>query len=77
MKFIVVELDDGVQELFESTYDAFRFAKAQESQRSHSVDYIAIGTFEEEGQTVIYGQELRKMLRSVDAVESWVRAGVD
>jgi hypothetical protein len=78
MKFVVVELDTGEQEFFENSYQAFAFARKHEAVRPHSVDYVAIGGFETEDDFVVWrGQELRLLLRSLDNIRGWVRAGRD
>jgi hypothetical protein len=74
MRFVVVELDDGEQEFFDSPIDGFRFAKKKEAERRHSVEYVAIGEFYEEDDGSVYtGQLLRTMLRSVDNINGWLK----
>lgn len=76
MRLVVVELDDGEQEYFESTYKAFKFAHEQEAVRPHSVDFVAIGEFESDDDHVVWrGNELRILLRSLDNVTGWIRTG--
>jgi hypothetical protein len=74
MRFVLVELDDGDQEFFDTAYEAFRYAKKKENERKHSVEYVAIGEFlEDDDYTVYKGQALRHLIRSLDNVTSWVR----
>jgi hypothetical protein len=73
MILVVVELDDGEQEFFDSPIEGFRFAKKKEQQRRHSVEYVAIGDFYEDEGTVYSGQMLRMMLRSVDNISGWMK----
>jgi hypothetical protein len=75
MRFIVVELDDGTQEFFDRSSDAFRYAKQHEDKRRHSVDYVAIGEFYDDDGVVFRGQNLRMMLRATDNVVGWIRHG--
>jgi hypothetical protein len=42
MQFVVVELEDGEQEFFDSVYDGLKFAKTHEDKRPNTVDYLAI-----------------------------------
>jgi len=71
-KFALVELDTGEQEFFDSSYDAFKFAKKQEDSRRHSVEYVAIGDFWIEDGIVYRGQQLRYMLRLLDNLNAWI-----
>jgi hypothetical protein len=76
MRFIIVELDNGDQQFFDSTYDGFRYARTKEQERIHSVEYVAIGSFLDEDDHIIYqGQDLRNMLRLLDNVPGWIRSG--
>lgn len=76
MRIVVVELDTGDQEYFDTTYDAFKFAREKEAVRPHSVDFVAVGEFETEDDHIVWrGQDLRLMLRSLDNVTGWIRAG--
>lgn len=77
MRYTIVELDDGTQEFFERPAEGFRYAKQQEDKRRHSVEYIAIGEFYAEDGVVYRGQALRIMLRTVDNVTGWIKAGSD
>jgi hypothetical protein len=74
MKHVLVELDTGEQEFFESAYEGFKYAKEQEDKRRHSVDYIAIGDFYKDEGIIYKGQSLRLLLRSLDSVQDWLRA---
>jgi hypothetical protein len=82
----IVELDDGRQEFFTTRYEGFLFAKDMESERKHSVEYVAVipdvpipdlmvWLREDSPMYVFRGQELRYMLRSVDNVIGWIYAG--
>ena len=73
--FVVVELDSGIQEFFESSYEGFVYAKEQESRKKNSVEYIAIGEFYSADGRIYKGNQLRHMLRMLDNVKGWVRAG--
>lgn len=74
MRFVLVELDDGEQEFFDTTYEAFRYAKRKENERRHSVEYVAIGAFtSDDDHTVYKGQQLRYLLRSLDNVSQWIK----
>lgn len=76
MRLVVVELDTGEQEYFDSTYEAFKYAREEETVRPHSVDFVAIGEFETADDHVVYrGNELRILLRSLDNVQGWIRTG--
>jgi hypothetical protein len=72
--FVLVELDDGVQEFFETAYDGFKFAKEAEQRRRGSVEYVAVGEFYESEGSIYAGQELRHLLRSLDNVHGWLKA---
>lgn len=75
MKLVVVELDTGEQEYFETSYDAFRFARLKETERPHSIEFVAVGEFLTADDHVVYrGNELRILLRSMDNVTQWIRA---
>jgi len=75
-QFYLVELDNGEQEFFDAPYYAFRFAKVHEDARRGSVEYVAIGTFDDdEGDDIVYtGQWLRLMLRALDNEMGWIEA---
>lgn len=78
-KFFLVELDDGVQEFFDSPYEAFHYAKKCEAKRRNSVEYVACGSFygddEDDVDGIVYrGQYLRFMLRSLDNTVGWLRS---
>jgi hypothetical protein len=73
MRLVVVELDDGEQEFFDSPIEGFRFAKQKEKERKHSVEYVAIGEFYDDDGTIYSGQMLRMMLRSVDNISGWMK----
>jgi hypothetical protein len=78
MRLVVVELDTGEQECFDTTYEAFKYARKQETVRPHSVEFVAIGEFQTADDHVVYrGNELRILLRSLDNVEGWLTAGYD
>ena len=76
MKIVLVELANGDQEYFESTRDALLFAKEKEAQEKNSVDLVAMTTDNDLiDVTILYGQELRLMLRSVDNLTGWLKSG--
>lgn len=77
MKHVLVELDTGEQEFFESTYEGFKYAKEQEAKRRHSVDYVAIGDFYQDEGIIYKGQSLRLLLRTLDGTQEWIRASRD
>jgi len=82
-----VELETGDQFYFENAYDAFKYAKIQEGAHKNSVAYVAIGRDYVEGEEVdleeatkvsVYrGQQLRLMIRSIDATTQWLRTQVE
>ena len=77
-RMILVELDTGEQGFFDESREAFKFAQAKEVERTHSVEYVAIAeNFDslDVDITLIYGQELRLILRSVDNVNEWIKSG--
>lgn len=75
--FVLVELDDGLQEFFETPYAGFKFAKEQEARRKGCVEYVAVGEFYENEGTIYRGQELRHLLRSLDNVYGWLRTQME
>lgn len=76
MRYIIVELEDGTQDFFDTTYEGFKYAKEHETRKPHSVAYVAVGEFETEDDHVVYvGNVLRIMLRSLDNIHGWLRAG--
>jgi hypothetical protein len=72
--FVLVELDNGTQEFFETAYDGFKFAKEEEARRRGSVEYVAVGEFYDQEGSIYMGQELRHLLRSLDNVHGWLKA---
>jgi hypothetical protein len=75
MRFVLVELDTGEQEIFDTSYEGFKFAREQENRRRHSVEYL--GVFDEDVAevTVWCGQSLRVLLRSLDNLRAWILDG--
>lgn len=73
-KWIIVELDTGEQEFFDQLVDAFRFAKAQEKKRRHSVELVGEFNYDPRLDRVYTGQDLRWILRSVDNVTTWMKS---
>lgn len=75
-RFHLVELDNGDQEFFDSSYQAFSFAKQQEAKKPGSVEYVAIGLFygddEEVDGTVYKGSLLEAMIGALDNTNRWV-----
>jgi hypothetical protein len=76
--FVFVELDNGVQEFFDTPYAGFKYAKEAELRRRGSVEYVAIGEFYNDQDGTFYrGQELRYLLRSLDNVNAWLRTQME
>lgn len=77
MRWIVVEGEDG-QHFFDTTYQGFKYARDREERQPNSIDYIAVGAFENEHDTVVYkGDELRVILDALDDVYGWVTSNVE
>jgi len=74
MQIIIVELDTGEREFFDRLADGFIFAKEMESQRTHCVEYVAIGDTVADEIIVYRGQELRNMIRAYN-LRGWIVDG--
>jgi hypothetical protein len=78
MMFVVLELDTGEQQFFDTPVEAFRIAKEQEKVRRNSVEYIAVGEFNDDADVTVWsGQSLRMLLRTLDDTNRWIRAGLE